>query len=115
MPARERYRVHGRVTESETGRPLPELIVRAYDRDLVADDLLGFATTDADGCYEIRFDASRFRDLFEARPDVYLRVWDRLGELLLLDTRDHARTDASRDERFDLVISGARLMPRRPA
>jgi hypothetical protein len=48
------FRVHGTVEEAETGRPLAGLIVRAFDRDLVFDDKLGFATTDADGRFAIR-------------------------------------------------------------
>ena len=109
----ERFRVSGRVIETETGRPLPDLIVRAFDRDLVFDDKLGSASTDADGLFEIRFTERDFRDLRESRPDLYLRVYDRSGQRLLLDTSTRVRVNAQRSETFDIEIPGAALQPRR--
>lgn len=104
-----KLRVSGTVEEEETGRPLPELVVRAYDRDLVFDDLLGFDTTDERGCFEIRFQDSDFKDLLETRPDIYVRIYDRSGRHLLRDTRKQVRRNASDHEVFHLTISGGKL------
>lgn len=104
-----RFRISGTVAETETGRPLPDLIVRAYDKDLLSDDLLGFTTTDAEGRFEIVYTEAEFRDVVETQPDVYLRIYDRMGRHLLHETRDSVRRNASDDERFHVFISAAKL------
>ena len=104
--------VRGTLEEQETGRPLPELVVRAFDRDLISDDVLGATHTDADGRFEIRFGPEAFRDFLEARPDVYLRIYDRDGARLLHDTRDAVRRNASHEESFAVRIPARALDPR---
>ena len=108
-----RFRVWGVVQEVETGRPLPGLIVRAFDRDLVFDDKLGFAETDDDGGFEIHYRKEDFSDLVEASPDLYLRVYDKAGIRLLLETSDATRRNATREERYELKIP-ARSLDARP-
>ena len=103
------FRISGTVHEAETGRPLANLVVRAFDRDLVFDDKIGFATTDAQGRFEIRYRTEDFSDLREARPDLYLRVFDVRGTALLLETTDAIRWNASRDEGYRLLVPGAAL------
>jgi hypothetical protein len=68
------FRITGRVTEKESGSGVPKLVVRAYDRDLLYDDLLGAAVTDAEGRFEMLYTEEDFRELFEKRPDIYLAV-----------------------------------------
>jgi hypothetical protein len=106
-----RFRVLGTIEEEETGRPLADLVVRAFDRDLVLDDKLGFATTDADGRFEIRFDRKDFRDLGESRPDLYLRVYDRSGTREIHQTADAIRWNASASETYRLRIPARALHP----
>ena len=108
------FRVSGVVREAETGRPLSNLIVRAFDRDLMFDDKLGYAVTDDGGRFEIRFEREAFRDLLETRPDLYLRVLDRLGVRILHDTRGAMRRRASHDEEYEIAIP-ARSLDTRPA
>ena len=105
------FRVAGRVCEQESGRPLTGLTVRAWDDDLVSDDLLGTATTDAEGRFEIRFTADAFHDLIGASLDIYLRVFDATGEHELFSTVDQLLRDAQNDTWFDLEIPRARLEP----
>jgi hypothetical protein len=102
------YEVVGHVEELESSRPLANLVVRAFDRDLLFDDKLGFAVTDAEGHFRIRFRAADFRDVGEADPDLYLRVYDSSGQRLLLDTQDRIRWNAS-------PLQGFRLRVRRGA
>ena len=71
----QRFRIEGVVREQESGRPLPGFTVRAFDQDVLRDDHLGDALTDAEGRFEIRFDDRRFKDAFESRPDIYLCVF----------------------------------------
>ena len=108
MP-KERFWVSGVVREQESGRALPDLVVRAYDKDLVFDDVLGFAVTDTNGGFLIAFSSDEFRDLFEKHPDLYLRVFDREGARELQSTRKLLRKNASQEERFELDIPAARL------
>jgi len=102
----------GVVVELETGRPLPELVVRAFDKDLLLDDSLGYTNTDAAGRFEIRFESERFRDFREERPDLFLRVFDKNGTRLLLETSDAIRWDAKLTEEYRLRVPARALDPR---
>lgn len=104
------FRIFGLVTESETARPLPNLVVRAFDRDLIFDDKIGYTNTNDDGQFEIRFERKRFRDLFESRPDLYLRIYDRTGVHLIHETTDAIRWNASRNEEYRIQIPASALV-----
>ena len=110
---RETFSVRGSIQELETRRPLPDLIVRAFDRDWISDDKVGFATSDRDGIFEIRFSLEDFQDLLEKRPDLYLRVYDRSGTQLLHETTDAIRWNASPEEHYELLVPARSLDPRR--
>jgi len=107
----QRFRITGLVTETETGRPLSGIIVRAFDRDWLFDDKLGFATTDDEGRFAIVYHESDFRDAFESKPDVYLRVYDPGGSVLLHETTDAIRWNAARREDYHLRVSLRDLDP----
>lgn len=107
------FRVSGVVEEEETHRPLPGLVVRAFDRDLIFDDRLGFTTTDADGHFEIRYTSEQFRDLWESRPDLYLRIYDSDGSRMLHETKDAIRWQASADEEYRIALPYRALDPTR--
>ena len=109
MAGDESFQVSGTVEEAETGRPLADLIVRAFDRDLLSDDRLGFATTDADGRFEIRFARSAFSSGLETHPDLYLRIFDREGTTLIHETTDAIRWNASHSERYRVRIPAKAL------
>jgi hypothetical protein len=98
------FRVHGVVREAETDLPVPRVRVRAYDKDLLFDDLLGETATDDQGEFEVRYAGSDFQELFDSRPDIYFRVYDETGSQLLLDSADSVRWDAGADEVLDLVL-----------
>jgi len=102
-----RYRIFGVVREAESGRPLAGLRVRAFDEDLLLDDALGEATTDEAGRFEIDFTELRFRDAFEQRPDVYLRVLSPGAGRELSVTR--VRRNAKGDEDFEVWVPRASL------
>ena len=103
-----RFWVEGTVEDSETGLPLVGLIVRAFDKDFLFDDDLGFSITDELGHFSIHFTEDDFRDFAERSPDLYLRVHDSTGESLLHQTPVH-RNFVS-DENFRIRISGTRAM-----
>jgi carotenoid cleavage dioxygenase len=100
----QRFRIQGVVREKGSLRPLPGLIVRVFDRDLVLDDHLGDAITNADGVFELDFTDADFKDVVETRPDLYLRIFHASGGDAIHDTSHAIRRDASRDEYFEIEI-----------
>lgn len=105
------FRIVGTIEEEETGRPLANLIVRAFDRDLIFDDKVGYTTTDDDGRFEIRFNREDFSDVRESRPDLYLRIYDRSGIREIHQTTDAIRWNASPSERYRIRIPARALRP----
>lgn len=105
------FRITGIVRERETRRPLPGLIVRAYDKDLLYDDLLGSVTTDSSGCFEIRYAGSDFQEIFDRRPDIYFKVLDPSGERLLHSTSDAVRWNAGKNEYVQIEVPAVKLPP----
>ena len=59
------FKIKGRVTETESEQGVRDLLVRAWDKDRCYDDLLGNATTDAEGRFEIVYTTKAFRELFD--------------------------------------------------
>jgi hypothetical protein len=102
-------RLNGTVIEEESGRPLEGLLVRAYDQDLIKDDHLGDARTDAAGHFEISYTEVQFRDLHETLPDLYLRIFDPSGKRLLHSTEKQVRKNALVVETFEIRIPRAKL------
>ena len=102
-----RFVVTGIVEEKETGRALSELVVRAFDKDLLFDDALGYASTGTDGRFTIRFQSERFRDLRELRPDLFLRIYDPQGVRMLHETSDAIRWNAALREDYRVRIPAA--------
>jgi carotenoid cleavage dioxygenase len=106
----QRYRVTGVVREEGTQRPLEGLRVAAFDQDVVKDDFLGEAMTDAEGCFEIHFTDADFKDLLESKPDIYLCVFrpDQPSEAIA-DTSWDVRANASPEEAFEIEIAPSSL------
>jgi hypothetical protein len=99
-----RFAIAGIVREAESGLGVPALFVKAYDKDLLFDDLLGTAITNADGSFEIVSEASDFRDFFERRPDIYLRVFFDDRTTAIWSSEQSVRWNAGRYEDFDVRI-----------
>jgi carotenoid cleavage dioxygenase len=104
-----RFRVVGRVREAGSERPLRDLLVRAYDKDLLRDDHLGDAKTDETGSFEIEFTELAFRELGEQRPDVYLRIFDPSGRTELHSTASAVRHQARVQEHFEIRVPAEKL------
>jgi len=77
------FRIRGTLTEAETGSPLAGFFVKAYDKDLLFDDLLGSTHAKENGSFEIITEAEDFRDFFEVRPDIYIKIFSPDAEKLI--------------------------------
>jgi hypothetical protein len=70
----------------ENQRPLPQAMVRAFDKDLRHEQLLGETTTDPQGFYKILYSRDQFRRAEKKTADLVVRVFHpnapdtRLGE-----------------------------------
>lgn len=70
------FEINGRVVDMNSGRGIAGLRVEAWDKDLIINDLVGGAVTDADGRFVIEFTRSYFRELFYDRyPDLFFKVF----------------------------------------
>jgi outer membrane protein assembly factor BamB len=85
--AKENYLILGRVISRTSQQGVSNLRVEAWDKDLIVNDLVGSAVTDAEGAFRIEFAASYFRELFVDRePDLFFKVFD--GTKLVKSTED---------------------------
>jgi len=98
------YRVEGLIFQID-GNPLAT-DVKAYDKNLREDTLLGDSKTNAVGFYEIRYAADRFTISGKTGPDLYIRV-----ESATVNENSSIRQNAGRLEEIDWVIgSSARVV-----
>jgi murein tripeptide amidase MpaA len=85
------------------GKPVTDVVVEAKDKDIFFNDYLGVSYVDARGKFEIYYDAKDFTDLiFDKRPDIYLKVFSKDGELLHISP---VRYNAGPKEEFRLIIA----------
>jgi hypothetical protein len=108
-----RYRIFGIVREAGSNRPLPGLLVRAFDKDLLIDDELGSTLTAENGRFEIQFTELKFWEVFgrvfEGRPDLYFRVVDPRTSREIFSTEDRVIREAKGDADVAIEIPSARL------
>ncbi|MGQ9608777.1 MAG: alpha/beta hydrolase family protein [bacterium] len=98
------FTISGIVREKETGIGVGNLMVKAYDKDLIYDDLMGNAFTKSDGTFNIVSEAEDFRDFFDRRPDIYLRVMTYDGKREIFSTENSVRWEAGHFEYFEVDI-----------
>lgn len=98
------FRITGTVKVAETGVGLPGLFVKAYDKDILFDDLLGSAITGEGGRFEIVSEMKDFRDFFDVKPDIYLNIFTRDGTKKIHAIDEGIRWNAGRIEEFDVRI-----------
>lgn len=80
-PDRGGFLVTGRIGSSD-GAPLPGVVVRAVDRGIGREAILGEAVTDAGGNYSIPLSAEKFLDLKRNAPHLMIRAFTARGRRL---------------------------------
>ncbi|MBC8487952.1 MAG: hypothetical protein H8D45_18130 [Bacteroidetes bacterium] len=94
--------VRGKVTD-EMNQGMQGLTISLYDKDLLFDDVLGTTLTDENGNFKIIYRTEAFKDLFEKKPDVYLKVLEEKGRKLY-SSRRMIRCQAGFEEYFTIKI-----------
>jgi peptidoglycan hydrolase-like protein with peptidoglycan-binding domain len=75
VEARRPMVVRGQVLQPD-GSPFSSALVRAFDKDLRSEELLGEVTTDEAGRYEITYSAEQFRRPEKDSAALHLRVYN---------------------------------------
>jgi hypothetical protein len=110
-----KMRVLGLIKEKESGKPLSGLFVVVYDKDILRNDLLGKATTGADGKFKIEYDSKDFKEPLEKNPDIFLNIFrkdpSRVKKRLkpIFSTKNSIRYSASSSEKFYIEIPKRKL------
>ena len=104
------FRIQVKVVAKETGMPLPGLFVKAYDKDLLFDDLLGGVFTDKEGKVEIASEQGDFKKFFDVRPDIYFKVYAPDRERLLFENPDSVVWNVTREASFLISIPLEKLV-----
>ena len=81
-PADKSFVVRGTVSDAN-GKPVAAITVRAFDRDLRSEELLGQTTTGARGAYEIRYSAEQFRRAEKVTADLRVAAYNVEGQELV--------------------------------
>lgn len=101
--SRNFYVVQGTVKDAN-GRALAGLLVKAYDRDLRSESVLGEALTDAKGAYRINYTPAAFTSHEKKTADLFLRVFTSGGKQIFETDFDRILFNASDYETIDISI-----------
>jgi hypothetical protein len=112
--ARLNFRLKGRVLDRATQKGVAWLRVEAWDKDMVAHDLVGGAVTNAQGTFTMTFNRAYSKDWFvDKDPDLYFKVFR--GPELLLDGRNRVRKNVKPGETSVIVeIDAPAQLPAEP-
>lgn len=96
--------VRGKVTDSNK-KPLANLKVAIYDKDIRTDELLAETTTHRDGSYETTWLASQLSGRERKEADILVRVFTReKGTMLFSSNINEVRFNASQLEEINITI-----------
>lgn len=106
------FKITGIVREKQSQRPVPDLLVRAFAKDVLFTDLLGSAITASDGTFALGYEGKDFQELFDKRPDIYLDIFGsatakdpgRVGDKPIYTTKSCVGFNAGRQEYFLIEI-----------
>jgi 5-hydroxyisourate hydrolase-like protein (transthyretin family) len=97
------FKVKGTILQPD-GTPVAGATVKAFDKNIRKETLLGEATTDKAGRYEITYRAEKFLQANKKRPDPIVRAFDQEGQEIAVSEIIY---NAKQVETVDLVVGGA--------
>ena len=98
------YELFGTVVEPTSGRGVPGVVIAAFDKDPVFDDLLGEVLSTPTGEFHLVYSEQKFKSFFDRKPDLYVKVKTIDGHELL-STKGSTRFNASEKEEFHLELA----------
>jgi hypothetical protein len=102
--AKKMFRINGKVVDRKTKQGVAGLKVKAWDKNLVVNDLVGSTTTDEKGAFRIEFAESYFKELFfDRKPDLFFKVFH--DKTLIKSTEDSVLFNVEAGD-SDVVIDG---------
>jgi len=101
----DNFVVAGQVTDKASGNGIPNLIVKAIDKDRKYDDMLGTTRTDALGYYRIEYSEADFKEK-DNKPETFIEVMDDNNKVLFRSTRSFIEK-AGKTEKIDAEIDGS--------
>ncbi len=107
------FKVSGRVYEAESGNGIPNLIIEAFDKDIIKNDKLGQVKSDSNGSFEITYSEADFKgkfDIFEGNPDLFILIKTPDMSKILYSSENNIRSNAKNNEYFDIAIPEATLL-----
>jgi carotenoid cleavage dioxygenase len=110
------FQVSGRIYEAESNYGIPNLIIEAFDKDVVKNDKLGQAKTNSEGAFEIAYSEADFKgkfEIFESSPDLYIVVKTPDKSKILYSSEKTIRNNAKNHEHFNVAIPQAILLASR--
>lgn len=70
------YTIQGKVVDRKTKKGVPGLMIEAWDKDLIVNDLVGEMVADDQGKFRMEFTSDRFQELFQdRRPDLFFKIF----------------------------------------
>lgn len=108
-------KIAGVVKSRETGMVLPGLYVKAYDKDLIFDDVLGSAVSDLRGKFEIFTEIRDFSEIIDRQPDLYFRVYGADRKHQIHSTEDAVKWNATALTNIEILIPGTASVTREEA
>jgi tellurite resistance protein len=106
------FKVSGRVYQAESDIGIPNLIIEAFDKDVVKNDKLGQATTNSEGTFEITYSEADFKskyEVLESNPDLYIVIKTPDLSQILYSSEKNIRRNVKSHEHFDVAIPQATL------
>jgi hypothetical protein len=98
------YEIFGTIVEPRSGRGVPGVVIAAFDKDPLVDDLLGEVMSTPTGGFRLVYDQRKFKSVLDRKPDLYVVVKTVDGRELLT-TKAAPRFNASETEEFHLELA----------
>lgn len=103
------FKIHGHIVEDESGNALTGLFVKAYDKDLIFDDMVANAESNKQGDFEMAYSQNDFGELLERKPDLYFVVSSNMATSPFYTTINHVLWNAGKDEHVEIRIPRCKL------
>jgi hypothetical protein len=103
------FHISGRILIDKLNIPVPNVLIKAYDKDLFFDDVLGSDTSDENGYFNILSSTNDFREFFEKNPDIYFKVFDKSSGKLLYESDNCTTINVEEEHEFIISIPESKL------